>query len=74
MHKGTKKADDFALNLYPLVKQYQARGYSLRGIAAKFNFLSLKTSYGKRGSWGPQTVKNVIERAEKCLTPPSDGV
>lgn len=55
------KADTHAANVLPLIQTIQARGASLRQIAAELNERGIKTSRG--GDWHAMTVRNVLQRA-----------
>jgi DNA invertase Pin-like site-specific DNA recombinase len=50
------RADELA----PLVRDLQAKGYSLRGMAAELTRRKVKTPRG--GRWSAQTVKMVVGR------------
>lgn len=57
------KAERFAANVLPVIKEVQAAGVtSLRGVAKALNARGVQTARG--GAWGPQSVANVLERAQ----------
>mgnify|MGYP000900412493 FL=1 len=53
-----KTADDFAGRVRPVIEGLQARGMSLRGIAAELEKLGVKSARG--GAWTPTAVKNIL--------------
>jgi len=55
-----EKADEFAANVLPLVKELQSEGMSLRRIAATLNERGVQTARG--GAWAAATVRNIITR------------
>lgn len=55
-----KTADDFAGRVRPVIEGLQARGMSLRGIAAELEKLGVKSARG--GAWTPTAVKNILAR------------
>jgi len=59
--QSTAKADDFAAQLAPVIKEIQEAGIlSYTGIAKALNSRGVKTRTGK--SWYPATVRNIINR------------
>ncbi len=54
------KADAFAARVTPIVRQLQAAGMGLRGIAAELTTRGIRTARG--GNWTAQAVKNLLER------------
>jgi len=58
----TAKADEFAAQVGPMIRAYQADGLSLNGIATKLNADSILTARGKSGAWTPTAVKNLLAR------------
>jgi DNA invertase Pin-like site-specific DNA recombinase len=61
----TRKADLFALELAPMIRECQEHGMSLSRIAGHLNDRHILTASGKAGTWRPQTVRNVIARIER---------
>lgn len=57
----SKKADDRAALVAPIVQELQAAGASLRTIAAELNERGIPTPRG--GEWSAVQVKRVLERA-----------
>jgi len=57
---GFKAADEFASRVRPMMKQYQASGMSLAGIAEQMNMLGVNTARG--GQWYATTVVRVLGR------------
>ena len=53
-------ADDFAARVRPMVSEMQARGMSLRSIAADLTSRGVQTARG--GAWTPAAVRNVMLR------------
>jgi DNA invertase Pin-like site-specific DNA recombinase len=49
-----------AEQLAPLIRDFQKRGYTMRGIAAELEKRKVQTPRG--GSWHPQLVKRIVER------------
>jgi len=58
----TVKADLFAAQVGPTVQDYRTQGVSLNGIADKLNTDHILTASGKRGTWTPTAVKNLLAR------------
>jgi DNA invertase Pin-like site-specific DNA recombinase len=58
------KADDFAANVLPIIRQLQSEGMSLRSVANTLKEGGIKTVQG--GKWQATTVLNVLKR-EKLL-------
>lgn len=56
------KADNFAANVMPIIRELQGQGLSLRGIARALNARGVKTARGKQ--WQAVTVRNVLARAD----------
>jgi DNA invertase Pin-like site-specific DNA recombinase len=54
------KADDFAANVLPIIREMQSSGMSLRGVANTLNERGVKTARG--GKWQAATVRNVLAR------------
>jgi len=54
------KADEFAANVLPIVRELQGQGLSLRQIAATLNERGVRTARG--GAWAATTVRNIITR------------
>lgn len=59
------KADTFATDKYPQIKELLDSGLSLRAVARELNQRGTLTPSGKQGKWTPTTVKNIINRFEK---------
>ena len=62
--EGLKRhADDFAWNIFPLIKEAREKGYTtLEAIAKELNHAGHTTRRGKR--FTPTSVKRIIERCE----------
>ena len=58
----TKKADEFAKEMYSFISKYKNEGLTTREIAKKLNGLGIKTARG--GDWHNSTVSNIIKRME----------
>lgn len=58
--RNVRKADQYAANVLPVIRQIAARGASLRQIADELNMRSIKTARG--GLWYAGTVRNVMAR------------
>lgn len=56
------QADAFALELAPMIKNYQQQRLNLSQIAASLNSSHILTARGKGGKWTAQAVKNVMNR------------
>jgi len=56
------KADQFAAQVGPTVQEYRTQGVSLNGIADRLNADHILTASGKRGTWTPTAVKNLLAR------------
>ena len=56
------KADDFAANVLPIVRELQSSGMSLRGVANTLNERGVRTARG--GKWQAATVRNVLARGD----------
>jgi len=56
-----QKADLFASNVLPLIKELKGQGLSLAQIADQLNQRSIKTARG--GDWYASTVSNALKRA-----------
>ena len=54
------KADQFATNVLPIIRELQDLGLSLRGIASRLNERGVKTA--RDGKWQAATVQNVLQR------------
>ena len=54
------KADQFATNVLPTIRELQDLGLSLRGIASSLNERGVKTA--RDGKWQAATVQNVLQR------------
>jgi len=58
-----EKADRFAADVLPVIREIQNSGVSsLRAIASALNARGVKTVRG--GPWRPQGVANVLQRAD----------
>lgn len=57
------KADQFAANVLPIIRELQAEGLSLRRIATTLNERGIATARGKE--WQASTVNNIIARADR---------
>ncbi len=57
------KADVFAANVLPIIREMRSSGMSLRGVADTLNERGVKTARG--GKWQAATVKNVLARTNK---------
>jgi DNA invertase Pin-like site-specific DNA recombinase len=56
-------ADQFAVNVLPIVREIQASGLtSLRDIAGALNARGIRTARG--GKWHSSTVRNLLQRAK----------
>lgn len=55
------KADDFAGNVLPIIRELQAKGASIRAVAAELNDRNVKTARG--GSWTAVQVSRILDRA-----------
>lgn len=60
----SKQANEYAARMYPVIKEYQTEGLSLRAIARKLTADREVTPYGKE-TWTATTVRNVLKRTEK---------
>jgi DNA invertase Pin-like site-specific DNA recombinase len=61
------RALEFAYNVMPIIDQIRRSGaLSLRQIAQALNDRGIRTARG--GSWGQQTVANVIQQAENIAS------
>jgi hypothetical protein len=61
MHARKLKADDFAVQLLPVIKAIQGRGHTaLEAIARQLNELGITTARGAR--WHASTVRNLLNR------------
>lgn len=58
--RNARKANQYAANVLPVIRQIAARGASLRQIADELNMRSIKTARG--GLWYAGTVRNVMAR------------
>jgi len=54
------KADAFAANILPVVRNLQGQGLSLRGVATALNERGVRTARG--GKWQATTVRNILAR------------
>lgn len=61
--RNTRKADQHAAEILPIIQQMSARGASLRQIADELNTRGIKTARG--GLWYAGTVRNVMARESK---------
>lgn len=58
----TKQADDFALEVFPIIQEIRQAGKTtLRAIANELMDRKVLTSLG-RSNWGPEQVKKIINR------------
>jgi len=57
-----KKADLFAEQIAPILKEHMSNGLSLNSIASKLNQQSMLTARGKTGAWTARAVKNILNR------------
>lgn len=55
------KAEEFALNVMPMIAHWRVDGDTMQSIADKLNNLGVKTRRG--GAWYPSTVQNILKRA-----------
>lgn len=62
---GAMKADRFAANVVPIIRDLQQRGSvtTLVGIADALNARGIRTA--RNAQWYPTTVRNVLTRAER---------
>jgi len=61
------KADTFAANVAPIIREVQAAGITtLQGIADALNARGIKTARGRQ--WAPATVRNVLLRQTRADT------
>lgn len=58
------KADQFAANVLPIIRDLQGQGLSLRRIAATLNKRGVKTARG--GKWQATTVRNILTRENRA--------
>lgn len=58
--RNAHKADQYAGNVLPVIRQIAARGASLRQIADELNTRGIKTARG--GLWYAATVRNIFAR------------
>lgn len=56
----SRKAEEFARLMLPVIQGYQAEDLSLRAIARKLNEAGELTASGKTGAWTATAVKNVF--------------
>lgn len=56
----SRKAEEFARLMLPVIQGYQAEDLSLRAIARKLNEAGELSASGKTGAWTATAVKNVI--------------
>ena len=56
-----------AEQLTPLIRDFQKRGYTLRGIANELEKRKVQTPRG--GSWHPQLVKRIMQRLDAGRPP-----
>ena len=57
-----ENADNFAIKLKPIIKDFQAKGMGVRRIANELNMMQIKTARGK--NWMPTSVQNLIDRLQ----------
>jgi len=57
-----QKADTFAVETVPTIKNYLEQGMSLNQIARELNRTNILTARGKTGAWTPTAVRNVLMR------------
>lgn len=62
------KANEFAVKVSPVIKDFAGKGLSLNQIARELNKRDILTARGKIGSWTPTAVKNVIARWKSDVT------
>jgi len=55
------KADKFAANVLPVIREMQSSGMSLRGVANTLNERGVKTA--RSGKWQATTVRNALMRS-----------
>jgi DNA invertase Pin-like site-specific DNA recombinase len=60
----TNKANDFASQIAPIIKDFQYQGLTLAQIAAELNSRNILTSSGKIGRWSATTVRDVVIRLQ----------
>jgi DNA invertase Pin-like site-specific DNA recombinase len=58
--KYQEEARQRALQLEPIMREMQSKGYSMRRMATELTKRKVKTPRG--GAWHPQTVKMVMQR------------
>lgn len=58
--RNTRKADQHAAEILPIIQQMSARGASLRMVAVELNARKVRTARG--GRWHPATVRNMLIR------------
>lgn len=57
-----RKADNFALQIAPIICEFQGQGLTLAKIATELNSRNILTSSGKLGRWSPSTVRDLAIR------------
>ncbi|TXM94676.1 recombinase family protein [Methylobacterium sp. WL116] len=55
------KADEFAANVLPVIREMQAKGASMRTVASELNDRNVKTARG--GTWTAVQVSRILDRA-----------
>ena len=55
------KADEFAANVLPVIREMQAKGASMRTVATELNDRNVKTARG--GTWTAVQVSRILDRA-----------
>lgn len=72
-HLGTKasilKANEFALKIAPIIRDFQSQGLVLTKIAEELNNRNILTATGKTRRWSATTVRDVIIRLNSLPTP-----
>lgn len=61
----SEKADNFALRMAPLLRQFTKMGFTRYRMAKELNALGEKTSYEK--PWTPMAVGRVFKRLEALV-------
>lgn len=61
----SRKAEEFARLMLPVIQGYQAEDLSLRAIARKLNEAGELTASGKTGAWTATAVKNLLDYSDR---------
>jgi hypothetical protein len=62
-----RKAHEFAVQMSPVINNFQEQGLTLSKIAVELNDRDFLTSSGKTGCWSPTTVRSVIMRINESM-------